>query len=871
MTSALTGGCVRSTIHRAARTILRGWNRNGNDEGPLNLLINACLPMKRERAHYITLPKRRSSHNSWQQMFVRQPPIQQMFVGDDSSRHWHVVRAAEGARGLTLDDLHQYFMAFNCCTVRYFPARGIGRVGQQPCQTEYLLTLQLLTPPVPPKQDRRQSPTFQIRCYHMMEEHISPTNEIASDVIEQPGGNRTTNNDKINKACESCRSSKLRCIVEEDSPDGICKRCRDTSRLCVFKAARVRQRRKLHVDARVAELERQLRALRVQLHQAQQATSTNISSWTPPAAGGLRFEAPVTPASWPGKSATVNEDLILHDEVGRSFDLASQTPGRVVRSIAGTSDDVVERNILSWQEADRLVEVYFDGLAIHYPFVTLPAYRSTEKLRAERPVTFLAILAAASVTAGHDLNTALNHELLALLARRIMLEGEHTLDLVQAITVVTIWYAPLDKFESLRHYQFAHLAATIAMDIGLGDEGQDNGEEEIDEEGWDRRRTLLGIYHLCTGISVTTGRPKMLRFTPYKQKCIDLFKARRNLSYQDRWFIAWVELQRISEVGADMFFTKALDISEPKNQTLVNDFCKKLDFWRDDHGLHLNGALEIHYHYTRSMVLCVVLYVDHDLEDFRPPFRVRPLDAQAPPSAKLTPFVTRTVMALVDTIHSALDAFLQFDAVNLLAAPIVYYIRTLHPFTILLMLDMVSRRPENEIGKILDENTLKVSYYFQAFHQMLQGATDSEARRTPSRFWAIIKRMERWWLLQVQHSTKEADDLRPFAKMQPSGASHSHSLPKTETAQASPDLRHPSKDSESERLERRHNVVTPKTQVPGLLAHSQLDIDRGITPLLEENWVMDMDQVPASFLMPEIDWALFEGQGALDTSTLVDT
>ncbi|KXS96103.1 hypothetical protein AC578_7773 [Pseudocercospora eumusae] len=551
--------------------------------------------------------------------------------------------------------------------------------------------------------------------------------------------------------------------------------------------------------------------------------------------------------------------------------LASQTPERVVRSIAGTSDDVVERNILSWEEADRLVEVYFDGLAIHYPFVTLPAYRSTEKLRAERPVTFLAILAAASVTAGYDLNTALNHELLALLARRIMLEGEHTLDLVQAITVVTIWYAPLDKFESLRHYQFAHLAATIAMDIGLGDESQDSGDEDIDEEGWDRRRTLLGIYHLCTGISVTTGRPKMLRFTPYKQKCIDLFKARRDLSYQDRWFIAWVELQRISEVGADMFFTKALDISEPKNQALVNEFCKKLDFWRDDHGLHLNGALEIHYHYTRSMVLCVVLYVDHDLEDFRPPFRVRPLDASVPPSARLTPFVTRTVMALVETIHSALDAFLQFDAVNLLAAPIVYYIRTLHPFTILLMLDMASRRPENEIGKILDENNLKVSYYFQAFHQMLQGATDSEARRTPSKFWAIIKRMESWWLLQVQHATKEADDLRPFAKMQPSAASYSHSLPKTNTTKARSDLCRPSKESVSEQLERPQDIITPKAQVPGLLAHSQLDIDRGNTSLLEENWVMDMDQDPASFLMPEIDWALFEGQGVLDTSVLSDT
>ncbi|KAK4497696.1 hypothetical protein PRZ48_010349 [Zasmidium cellare] len=658
----------------------------------------------------------------------------------------------------------------------------------------------------------------------------------------------------LNKACEACRGSKLRCILDPTSPDGSCKRCVATQRTCVYKAPRVRQRRKIHVDVRVAELERQLRDLRLQLHQAHHGLSRSppAANVTAPVTSTLRFEPPVTPASWPKKATAAHEDLIPNDRVHHS---PPDTPVKECAECINTPcDDVVQRKLLSWDEADRLVHVYLNDFATHYPFVILPCFTDTESFRRDRPATFLAVLAAASGTALPQLYRTLNHELLAYLARRIIVEGEHNLDIVQAMITMTIWYTPMEKFESLRQYQFAHLAATIAMDIGLGDESAVFNDEDLAYD-LDRRRTLLSIYMLCTGIRVQTGRPKMLRFTNYMQRCIDCLKSQASIPAYDQWFLAWVELQRLTETAADVFFTTPTDISQPSNQQAVADFCHRLDEWRAALPIKLEGALEIHYHYVRSMILCVCLYVDHDLADFRPPFRVRALNAQAAPSAPMTPFLARTTIALVQTVHSAIDAFASFSSVELLAAPMIYYIRTLHPLSILLMLDIACRRPGNEMSKIIDEDTLRVGEYFSALNRMLS-PYESDNQRTPSKFLAIVKRMEAWWQSQSELSNDCPRDLRPFAKLK---MPEQRSSPSTTDQSTSP-------------AEGFHDLsmsgfaagmASDGMQMGHLAQDSQNSAVENNSMFLE-NWVFNMDQDPGTFFMSDIDWSLFENPELLN-------
>src|ERR1700761_7342421 len=70
------------------------------------------------------------------------------------------------------------------------------------------------------------------------------------------------------RACAHCRSQKVRCIVDDENPD-VCQRCTRSGRPCVFTPLQKRKQRK-RTDTRVAELEREMRAMRAALKNKEQ-------------------------------------------------------------------------------------------------------------------------------------------------------------------------------------------------------------------------------------------------------------------------------------------------------------------------------------------------------------------------------------------------------------------------------------------------------------------------------------------------------------------------------------------------------------------------------------------------------------------------
>lgn len=341
----------------------------------------------------------------------------------------------------------------------------------------------------------------------------------SEDNDSSPPASSTSNQTKpLNKACEPCRASKLRCLIDPSSGDGRCKRCVATRRNCVFNAPQVRQRRAPRTDHRVAELERQLRALRMKLESQQNGQFTDVppygsdagidaTSSTP----GFKFETPLTPGSWSGQKS---KNQATSEAPGIDFNstaVDSLRAASVEQSSAATldgselsgstSNDVIARKVITWEQAEELFNLFTSSFSPQYPFVTLPPHIRLQEVREQRPATFLSILAATSSTSTPELNRQLNKELLTMFALRMMLEGDRTLDLVQAMVIMTVWYSPSERLESLKHYQFAHHAATMAMDLGVADEASDLNEPNAEPRqlDLDRRRTLLACYLLCTG------------------------------------------------------------------------------------------------------------------------------------------------------------------------------------------------------------------------------------------------------------------------------------------------------------------------------------------------------------------------------------
>ena len=324
------------------------------------------------------------------------------------------------------------------------------------------------------------------------------TNAEAPPTSGEVGFNNDT---KRPRACEACRGLKVRC--EPDPGTGPCKRCRKANRKCVITAPSRKRQKK--TDSRVAELERKIDALTASLHatkegnlsgseddgyvdvdtphiesldgRSNQATSpytttspgtnrkrrmseyqqdTNFGSHRPSDAEAMiqtspnvaniapRQFSPLKPeTSYPEPDVNGNSDSIVHGEA-----------------------DAICRRFVRTEISHGLFRHYTDHMAPHMPIVVFPPGTDPDSVRKHSSTLFLAILSVASGQDHPDLQATLTIEIMRILGDRVFRFGEKSLELVQALQVVAIWYWPEPNGDS-KYYQFIHMAAVMAIDLGM--------------------------------------------------------------------------------------------------------------------------------------------------------------------------------------------------------------------------------------------------------------------------------------------------------------------------------------------------------------------------------------------------------------------
>ena len=378
-------------------------------------------------------------------------------------------------------------------------------------------------PPPPPPQQQHQAPPHHYSASHQWQQdgynpYYAPSPDQQPPPMQQatnyqayqtnseappPSAEAGFNNDtKRPRACEACRGLKVRC--EPDPGTGPCKRCRKANRNCVITAPSRKRQKK--TDSRVAELERKIDALTASLHATKEG---NISGSEDDGYGDGdtpqiessdgRSNQPTSPYTTTSVGAGRKRRMSEYQQDGSSgsrppsgFEAMSQTsPANVAnmgprmfappKSDAGGPDldsvrdldtvvygeaDVVGRGMVHAETANGLFRHYTDHMAPQMPIVVFSSDISPETIRKRSPILFLAVLSVASGQDHPDLQATLTKEIMRILADRVFVHGEKSLELVQALQVVTIWYWPEPNGDS-KYYQFIHMTAVMAIDLGM--------------------------------------------------------------------------------------------------------------------------------------------------------------------------------------------------------------------------------------------------------------------------------------------------------------------------------------------------------------------------------------------------------------------
>lgn len=457
--------------------------------------------------------------------------------------------------------------------------------------------------------------------------------------------------DKKARACESCRGLKVRCEPDPSNPnpdDGPCRRCAKAGRACVVtQPTRKRQKK---TDSRVAELEKKIDALTASLHATRGSGSVGHNdrdthaavetyplsslasrSWQSAAAqatptqGPARAQAvPHSPAMGQGpvKFGGIEVDfgrlkgpppMVMAGQKRKFTDASSVTedrpasapplPPQVSASSSGMGheySDCVDRAIITMDKANELWTRYTDHMVPHLPGVVFPAGTTAAEIRKTKPVLFLSIMAVSS-SEMPSVQRTLTKELMQILADKVMVVGEKSLELVQAMQVAVMWYWPPEHFEELKFYQLVHIAAVMAIDIGLGRKksimGGGMGLKKHIPAEWrqqhfkkhplpdpttvEARRAWLACYFLATNTSMALHRPNLIRWNSFMTECVDILESSPEAAPTDKYFCHLVWTHKLAEeVGIQFAMddpSASINIADSRTQYALRGFERDLE------------------------------------------------------------------------------------------------------------------------------------------------------------------------------------------------------------------------------------------------------------------------------------------------------
>jgi hypothetical protein len=441
--------------------------------------------------------------------------------------------------------------------------------------------------------------------------------------------------------------------------------------------------------------------------------------------------------------------------------------------------DVVDRGITSLAVARKLVAHYQSNLYPQYPQVYIPC--SADELRETKPTLFLAVLAAGAESEDGPLATALDHEVLQEYANRSVVQSEKSVELVQALLISAVWYLPPNKFGQLKYYEYIHMAATMAADIGITTRPSKSNRSRFAAKNgmptlsthpsedfanpdlsmsvrasqWSEgtgniecRRAFLACYAICVGVSISLRRPAMMRVTSYTRECVDYLENTPFAAPGDHLLVAWVRLWMIAEeMGAALSYDDPGDTAslfETTTQVMVSAFEKKLTEWRHRYAdTVFPPCLKIMYFTSRLFLHELALHIDHSPEDFKAPYQMGVIHPCGDREIPIKP-VVGAITELVTSSHDLIDAFIGMGPEVARFQPIFAFVRVSFAAFVLAKLCLSAYSPESRLASVIDRESLHAEPYVDKLILFVQDVVGPKGRHVPALFLALLFKLRQW-------------------------------------------------------------------------------------------------------------------------------
>ncbi|PZD01335.1 C6 zinc finger domain protein [Pyrenophora tritici-repentis] len=584
----------------------------------------------------------------------------------------------------------------------------------------------------------------------------SPDSELPKKPQDQP----------LNRACEACRISKVRCLMNPDTSSSQCQRCAKANRTCVFAPPAKRRQRK-RTDVRVTELEKEIQQMRSLLKTNTTRSSNDVSEHESEdesddqAHTGEKRKPPSVQSQSAGTTSTYSV-FTAPVSTGPMADAA--VTGAPTDFFGSSENDIIDRNVVSEDMARELLTIWRNELVTACPGITIPKHWDVLDLRSNKPALFHAIMAAAAHSKGSALSDRLHEETVLLYARSAFIKGEKSVQAIQALIVTVSYYSPSKTPGHLQIYQWVNMAASMALELGLTSKPRTHEQlpkrairtlHKISspEELLEHCRTILLLYIISAGFSMRLKRPNILLFNSWMEECSNILEKSKLLD--DKRILAWLKLQRIADEANTAFgfddASTSFTLSELRMQIILRIFDRRMQDWRKsvpDDVMTLN--LELEYH--ADMLSMWEFGMDggrYDVIEFRNRYVTLPAlddDCVQPES-----LLSRSALQInattkcISAAHAMLDSFIAVPTDKLRKSPNALYVRAVYSLVTLLKADYAVGT-DAEMGELFESQNLKVQFYLDTVLKKTKEAAGPQECRNPSHWNFLLEaKLKSWW------------------------------------------------------------------------------------------------------------------------------
>lgn len=144
----------------------------------------------------------------------------------------------------------------------------------------------------------------------------------------------------------------------------------------------------------------------------------------------------------------------------------------------------------------------------------------------------------------------------------------------------------------------------------------------------------------------------------------------------------------------------------------------------------------------------VAMHVDHNVDEFKPPFTEDALRTIDQPQEALSTSHISALSSCLASIDGIFDCFLTFDVATIRCLPVGHFVRVAYAVVVLIKMYFAASAPNSELGKVINKDDMKVDQYLDRLVDIFKASAAEEKSRPAAKFLMVLIMLRTWFVRQ---------------------------------------------------------------------------------------------------------------------------